>query len=204
MAAGKETYWLLEGERNDAIFRLCCSLRRYYRDDPEFVLANAAMANIRCVPPMSDQELHQCVESAFKQDHDTLSREASVWVEMLNASEGWEHPIPLHSATNLPPFPMHALPPVIKNWCEAVSHELQMPIELAAGLVFAVIANGVRWSSQDQRQARVGRTGHAICDRTQPTRDDEISSGETSVRANCDGSKAHGDDSGRGDPPRES
>ena len=140
MAAGKETYWLLEGERNDAIFRLCCSLRRYYRDDPEFVLANAAMANIRCVPPMSDQELHQCVESAFKQDHDTLSREASVWVEMLNASEGWEHPIPLHSATNLPPFPVHALPPVIKNWCEAVSHELQMPIELAAGLVFAVIA----------------------------------------------------------------
>ena len=29
---------------------------------------------------------------------------------------------------------------MIKNWCEAVSHELQMPIELAAGLVFAVIA----------------------------------------------------------------
>jgi hypothetical protein len=128
------------GERNDAIFRFCCWLRRQFRDDRDFVVDNAGRANARCAPPLDEAELHQCVESAFKQDHGTLSREANAWVKMLNAGEGWEEPIPLHSPAKLPPFPVHALPPVVKNWCEAVSHELQMPIELAAGLVFAVIA----------------------------------------------------------------
>ena len=81
---------LPEGERNDAIFRFCCWLRRQFRDDWHFVLANAAMANARCVPPMSEQELRQCVESAFKQDHDALRSNALLWTQMINTSGGWD------------------------------------------------------------------------------------------------------------------
>jgi len=77
---------LPQGERNDAIFRFCCWLRRQYRDDRDFVIGNAIMANARCVPPMSEHELRQCVESAFKQDHDALRSNALLWAQMINTS----------------------------------------------------------------------------------------------------------------------
>jgi len=57
---------LPEGERNDAIFRFCCWLRRQYRDDREFVIGNAIMANARCIPPLDEAELRRCVDSAFQ------------------------------------------------------------------------------------------------------------------------------------------
>ncbi len=57
---------LPQGERNNTIFRFCCWLRRQYRDDWDFVVGNAIMANARCIPPLDEAELRQCVDSAFK------------------------------------------------------------------------------------------------------------------------------------------
>ena len=131
---------LPEGERNDAIFRFCCWLRRQYHDDWHFVLANADMANARCVPPMSDQELRQCVESAFKQDHDTVRSNALLWTQMINTSGGWDDPLPLVTNENLPAFPIEALPPVVANMALAVTEANQVPVDLPAIMGLAALS----------------------------------------------------------------
>ena len=123
---------LPEGERNDAIFRFCCWLRRQFRDDWHFVLTNAAMANARCIPPLDEAELHKCIDSAFKQDHDTLRSNALLWTQMINTSGGWDDPLPLVTNDNLPAFPIEALPPAVGDMVLAVAEANQVPVDLAA------------------------------------------------------------------------
>jgi hypothetical protein len=135
---------LPEGERNDAIFRFCCWLRRQYRDDWDFVIGSATMANARCVPPMSEQELRQCVDSAFKQDHDALRRNALLWAQTINTSGGWDDPLPLVTNDNLPPFPIEALPPAVADMALAVAEANQVPLDLAATMGLAALPH--RWS----------------------------------------------------------
>jgi Protein of unknown function (DUF3987)/Bifunctional DNA primase/polymerase, N-terminal/Primase C terminal 1 (PriCT-1) len=128
------------GERNNAIFRFCCWLRRQYRDDRDFVIGNATMANARCVPPMSEQELRQCVESAFKQDHDALRGNALLWAQMINTSGGWDDPLPLVTNDNLPTFPIEALPPVVADMVLAVAEANQVPVDLPAIVGLAALS----------------------------------------------------------------
>jgi replicative DNA helicase len=131
---------LPQGERNDAIFKFCCWLRRQYHDDWHFVLANADMANARCVPPMSQQEVRQCVESAFKQDHDTVRSNALLWTQTINTSGGWDDPLPLVTNDNLPAFPIEALPPVLANMALAVTEANQVPVDLPAIMGLAALS----------------------------------------------------------------
>ena len=131
---------LPQGERNDAIFRFCCWLRRQYRNDRDFVIGNAIMANARCVPPMSEQELRQCVESAFKQDHDALRSNALLWTQIINTGSGWDAPLPLVTNDNLPTFPIEALPPPVADMALAVTEANQVPVDLPAIMGLAALS----------------------------------------------------------------
>jgi hypothetical protein len=52
----------------------------------------------------------------------------------------WSPPIPLGRDLSVPPFPVDALPDVIRQWVEAEAHFTQTPADLAAMLSLAVLA----------------------------------------------------------------
>lgn len=130
---------LPQGERDAGLFRYACWLRRMFRDDRQLVLFNALAMNQRCVPPMDEADVRTKVDSAFKQDHDTVRSEATAWVKMLDHGVGWDRPIPLASTKDLPPFPVESLPPELRRWCEAQAESLQMPVDLCFAMALATL-----------------------------------------------------------------
>jgi putative DNA primase/helicase len=66
----EDTTPIPEGARNDTLFALLGKWRRTYGDD-EFMLTAAAMrANLRCQPPLSNEEVQALVASALRQVHE--------------------------------------------------------------------------------------------------------------------------------------
>lgn len=128
------------GQRNDMLFRYACWLRRTFHDDRELVEFNVRAINARSSPPLGDGEITTIVSSAFKQDHDAVREGAMAWVQTLNSRDGWEEPIPLVTNENLPPFPINALPPRLKDMAIAVAEANQVPVDLAASMGLAALA----------------------------------------------------------------
>ena len=104
------------------------------------MISNATMANARCVPSLDEAELRQCVESAFKQDHDALRSNALLWSQMINTSGGWDDPLPLVTNDNLPTFPIEALPPAVADMVLAVTEANQVPVDLPAIMGLAALS----------------------------------------------------------------
>lgn len=55
-------------------------------------------------------------------------------------AEEWELPIPLEAHTELPSFPLEALPSWWREWVEAEAQATQTPVDMAAMLALAVVA----------------------------------------------------------------
>ena len=61
---------ILEGSRNDELFRLACCLRKRNHDDRLVVGASVHAYNaVFCKPPLDEAEVRAIIESAFRQDH---------------------------------------------------------------------------------------------------------------------------------------
>ncbi|MCX5742213.1 MAG: YfjI family protein [Proteobacteria bacterium] len=58
----------------------------------------------------------------------------------LEAASVWQQPVALAAAPTLPDFPLATLPPWVRDWTEAEAIALQVPIDLPATLVLAVVA----------------------------------------------------------------
>lgn len=56
------------------------------------------------------------------------------------AAKGWDEPLPLTRASRLPVFPAHRLPPWLNDYCVAVAHALQVPVDLPSMLALSVLA----------------------------------------------------------------
>ncbi|OXS25356.1 MAG: hypothetical protein BI182_15490, partial [Acetobacterium sp. MES1] len=56
----------------------------------------------------------------------------------------WEKPKPLEKEVKLPSFPLNSLPPVVKNYVQAVSESTATPIDMCAVASLAVIAGTVQ------------------------------------------------------------
>lgn len=56
------------------------------------------------------------------------------------ADDTWEAPVPFDDATQLPPFPLHVLPPVMREWVEAEAEATQTPPDLSACIALAVVS----------------------------------------------------------------
>jgi replicative DNA helicase len=54
--------------------------------------------------------------------------------------QNWEPPTPIDEIGPLPPFPLHCLPPVLREFVEAEAEATQTPPELAACLSLAVVS----------------------------------------------------------------
>ena len=55
------------------------------------------------------------------------------------AQPNWEKPIPFTQHT-LPPFPVDALPPAIREYVLAVAESTQTPVDMSASAALAVLA----------------------------------------------------------------
>lgn len=57
-----------------------------------------------------------------------------------NSCGKWEQPIPLDTIGPLPAFPVHCLPPVLRDFVAAEAEATQTPVELAACVVLGVLS----------------------------------------------------------------
>jgi hypothetical protein len=131
---------LPDGKRDDGLFRFACWARRVFRDDRKLVtLATREMA-ARAVPPFPEAEAMKCIDQAFKQDHDEVAAQSKLWQQSLDASAGWDAPVPLASKDNLPEFPIDFLPPAVRDMVAGVAESTQTPPDLAAGLALSVLS----------------------------------------------------------------
>ncbi|BDI28005.1 hypothetical protein CCAX7_000560 [Capsulimonas corticalis] len=59
--------------------------------------------------------------------------------EPVAPDEEWECPLPL-GEEKLPPFPLHALPPVLASYAKEVAEDVQVPIDITGMLALCVIS----------------------------------------------------------------
>ena len=107
-----------KGVRNDIIFKLCCSFRQRGLTDIEILAAVSCMNQERCNPPLSDKELTAIIQSSIKYERGQLPQ-----------VQAWETPIPLNNIT-LPEFPIDTLTAWIREYCQAVSENCQIGIDI--------------------------------------------------------------------------
>lgn len=61
-------------------------------------------------------------------------------LRVVDDTEGWEPPSKLGYPKVLPVFPAHRFPPYLNDYCVAVAHTLQTPVDLPCMLVLSVLA----------------------------------------------------------------
>lgn len=69
---------------------------------------------------------------------------AQLWTPEVVEPEAdeWEQPLRLDTLAGLPPFPVQALPPVLREFVTEVAETVQVPVDMAAMGVLGVIAAG--------------------------------------------------------------
>lgn len=130
-----------EGSRNSTLSHGAGKLLKRWGDTPEAYEAFLAQAE-QCSPPLEQQELDQIWHSARKFFHTKVKHDpAYVKPGDYNAppQPNWERPIPFTQHT-LPPFPVDALPPVIREYVLAVAESTQTPVDMSASAALAVLA----------------------------------------------------------------
>lgn len=71
------------------------------------------------------------------------TEEYDEWAKQAAAEGGWEEPLPFGWRTDLPAFPVSALPPVLRRYVKAVSAEIQTPPDLAGTVTLGVLAASI-------------------------------------------------------------
>lgn len=130
-----------EGSRNSTLSHGAGKLLKRWGDTPEAYKAFLAQAE-QCNPPLEQQELDQIWHSARKFFHTKVKHDpAYVKPGDYNAPSqlNWEEPIPFTQHT-LPPFPVDALPPAIREYVLAVAESTQTPVDMSASAALAVLA----------------------------------------------------------------
>lgn len=114
---------IVEGGRNDLLFRQACKLRRDGLSEVEILGAIRAMNEARCVPPLDEDEV------------ETICRQAAKY----EAGEFWEAPVPFESIET-PPFPVEALPGPMGDFVKHLAESTQTPEEMAGLLSLGVLS----------------------------------------------------------------
>lgn len=130
-----------EGSRNSTLSHGAGKLLKRWGDTPEAYNAFLVQAE-QCNPPLDQQELDQIWHSAQKFFHTKVKHDpAYVKPGDYNAPSqpNWEKPIPFTQHT-LPPFPVDALPPALREYVQAVAESTQTPVDMSASAALAVLA----------------------------------------------------------------
>jgi len=125
-----------EGQRNDVLFRLACSLGTKGLTETAITAALQAENVERCQPPLAEGEVVAIVRSAARYPNSANSANSA---SQGSTSAQWDPPIPFHEF-DLPTFPTDSLPERLRAFVEAEAIATQTPADLAAMLVLSVCA----------------------------------------------------------------
>src|SRR2546426_4555801 len=125
-----------EGQRNDVLFRLACSLRTKGLTEAAVTAALQAENLGRCEPPLAEGEVLAIARSAARYPNSANSANSAT---QMPPSIDWEPPTRFHES-DLPPFPTDALPEPLRAFVDAEAVATQTPPDLAAMLVLATCA----------------------------------------------------------------
>lgn len=142
---------LREGDRNDSLFRLACSLRTRGLLQKEIAAALFERNKSACQPPLDQKEVLGIAASAASYPPGSPKAE--------NPTLSWEPPIPL-GHFDLPSFSIEAIPNqlcAISAFCARVAESFQVPLDLPVLLVLAVLGAALAkrvivWGGGDWRE----------------------------------------------------
>jgi replicative DNA helicase len=117
-----------EGQRDDAIFKMVCSLRRA-NVPQEAALELALKAAKNCIPSFPEAVVTEKIIRVYTSS------------DYSHHVQEWELPIPFRQF-NLPSFPAHIFPDWLRAFVEAEAIATQTPIDLSGMLAFPVLATG--------------------------------------------------------------
>ncbi|MBN2241142.1 MAG: bifunctional DNA primase/polymerase, partial [Acidobacteria bacterium] len=143
-----------EGKRDDTCWRLACKLRN--ADVPyDMALSLVLEAAAKCTPNFSADIAREKVERAYRQygpkkaderpphpADDYPGSEGDYSTESDYEQPGpqsWETPSPFYE-TDLPEFPVQALPAAVGEYVSAIATATQTPVDLAGMLALSVLA----------------------------------------------------------------
>lgn len=101
------------------------------------IAASVRIVELPGLPPKGDVS-DWIAAGGTKADLKRLAEAATVWTPTVAAA--WPEIVPF-AAADLPEFPTHVLPNVLRQWVEAESHATQTPADLAAMLALSVCAS---------------------------------------------------------------
>lgn len=135
-----------EGTRTDSMFKLVSSLTAKGLSDEAIKAAVRAENESRCNPPLSDQELEREVFPAIYRYEKGTSpyqgKEPAAGQQQETDENGFcEYTGEIGTQMD---FPVHCLPPVLKDFVMAVSESVQVSPDMVALPVLAAVATAVQ------------------------------------------------------------
>ena len=130
-----------EGSRNSTISHAAGKILKRWGDTPE-AYEKFMEVVFQCSPPLPDEEVNSTWKSALKFFHEKVEKQTgyvSPAEYNKSAEPQWEPPIPFAQHI-LPPFPVDAFPPAIRDYVLAVAETTQTPVDMAATAALAVLA----------------------------------------------------------------
>ena len=128
-----------EGSRNKTMHLTAVRLLKRYGDNEKAYTAYMT-ASDKCSPPLEQTELDTIWNSARRFYKDKVATsEGYIPPDVYNAPPAWEAPIPFDEYA-LPPFPVDALPPVLRDYVKAVSETTQTAPDMAGAASLAIFA----------------------------------------------------------------
>lgn len=129
-----------EGNRNSTMSRIGARIIKRYGDTTEAQELFFREAE-KCSPPLEDQELETIWGSCQKFFQKLCSTPGYIPPEAYNGtgSPQWETPLPFDDF-DLPEFPTDTLPPVVRDYVEAVAETTQTSVDMAAVASLATLS----------------------------------------------------------------
>lgn len=129
-----------EGSRNSTMSRMGARIIKRYgdTDDAKEVFLREAE---KCSPPLEDTELETIWASCRKFFKKLCSAPGYIPPEAYNGTGSlqWDTPLPFDDF-DLPEFPADTLPPVVRNYVEAVAETTQTSVDMAAVASLAILS----------------------------------------------------------------
>lgn len=115
-----------EGQRNDTLFRLACQLFQHLSLE-EVVIALSKANQLRCKPPLDDDEVEKIAKSANGQ---------------TSSAQDWGDPCPLPSLdAPVPALLESMLPSVLAPWIFDIAERMQIPPDFVAAPAIVALSS---------------------------------------------------------------
>lgn len=132
---------IMEGSRNSTISHAAGKILKRWGDTPK-AYEKFMEVVAQCSPPLPESEVNSTWKSAVRFFHEKVKKQPGyIPAAEYNApaTPQWEQPIPFTQHA-LPPFPVDAFPPALRDYVLAVAETTQTKVDMSATAALAVLA----------------------------------------------------------------